>query len=107
MARAAYRRAAALTPFGTPVLGVAATCALASEPPKRGEHRAYVAAHDGVETTVAAVLLEKGARGRWAEDGAVSRVLLQVGAAASRERGELRLRGRVGAGRARIGKCAC
>lgn len=78
MARAAYRRAADLTPFGTPILGVAATCALASEPPKRGEHRAYIAAHGEAGTRVAAVRLEKGARSRWQEDEVVSRALLRV-----------------------------
>jgi hypothetical protein len=39
LAKAAYQRAAALTGFGSPVVGLAATCALASEPPKRGQHR--------------------------------------------------------------------
>lgn len=47
LATAAYRRAAALSPLGTAIVGVGATCALASEPPKRGEHRAYVAVHTG------------------------------------------------------------
>jgi hypothetical protein len=78
MARAAYRRAADHTPFGTPILGVAATCALASDPPKRGEHRAYVAACSGDESRVAWVRLAKGARTRWQEDGVVSRLLLRV-----------------------------
>lgn len=78
MARAAYRRAAALAPFGAPVLGVAATCALASEPPKRGEHRAYIAAFDATGTRAAGVRLAKGARGRWQEEGLVSRLLLGV-----------------------------
>ncbi|KAI8475142.1 MAG: hypothetical protein J3K34DRAFT_456412 [Monoraphidium minutum] len=83
MARAAYRRAADLTPFGTPVLGAAATCALASEPPKRGAHRAYVATYGADEARVAAVALAKGARGRWQEDGVVSRLLLQAAPVAS------------------------
>jgi len=83
MAQAAYRRAADLTPFGAPILGIAATCALASEPPKRGEHRAYIAAADGSGARVAAVRLAKGVRRRWQEDGVVSKVLLQVFAQAA------------------------
>ncbi|GBF95522.1 hypothetical protein Rsub_07872 [Raphidocelis subcapitata] len=86
LARAAYRRAAELTPFGAPVLGVAATCALASEPPKRGEHRAHVAAWAGGGGAAAGVRLEKGARARWGEDGVASRLLLQVFARAAGSR---------------------
>lgn len=48
MAKAAYQRAADLTPFGSQIVGVGATCSLATEPPKRGDHRAYIAAHAGV-----------------------------------------------------------
>ena len=39
MAVAAYRRAAALAEPGPPIIGAAASCALASDKPKRGEHR--------------------------------------------------------------------
>lgn len=83
LAHAAFRRATELTPFGTPVMGIAATCALASEPPKRGEHRAYLAAHNGEETRVTSLRLAKGARSRWLEDGVVSRLLLRVSSMAN------------------------
>lgn len=45
LAKAAFQRAAALSSFGTPIIGLGATAALASEPPKRGDHRVYIAAH--------------------------------------------------------------
>jgi len=49
MARAAYRRAAQLSPIGSHVVGLGATCSLATEPPKRGRCRAYIACHDGAK----------------------------------------------------------
>lgn len=45
LAKAAFQRAAALSSFGTSIIGLGATAALASEPPKRGDHRVYIAAH--------------------------------------------------------------
>ncbi|WIA37878.1 hypothetical protein OEZ86_014725 [Tetradesmus obliquus] len=78
LAKAAYQRAAALTAFGTHVVGLATTCALASEPPKRGQHRAYVAAHSGSGSRLLAVVLAKGARSRWQEEQLVGQALLQV-----------------------------
>lgn len=42
MARAAFRHAASLTPFGTDIVGIAATCALATDREKRGQHKAFV-----------------------------------------------------------------
>eukprot|EP00775_Hariotina_reticulata_P008030 gene8030-8226_t len=78
LARAAYRRAAALSSIDVPVVGLSATCALASEPPKRGEHRAYVAAHSSEGTRLLSVRLAKGARSRWQEEQLVSRALLKV-----------------------------
>jgi hypothetical protein len=49
LARAAFQRAVALTPVGTPIVGLAATCALASDPPKRGPHRCCVVAHTATQ----------------------------------------------------------
>jgi hypothetical protein len=78
LAKAAYGRAAALSSIGVPVVGLAATCALASEPPKRGEHRAYIAAHSSEGSRLLSVRLAKGARSRWQEEQLVSRALLKV-----------------------------
>ncbi|KAF8058477.1 hypothetical protein HT031_005601 [Scenedesmus sp. PABB004] len=78
LAHAALRRAAAQAPFGAPLVGLGATCALASEPPKRGAHRAYVAAASGAGCHLASLVLAKGARSRWQEEQLVGRLLLQV-----------------------------
>ena len=81
MARVAYKRGVRLTPPGQSarhVVGVGSTCALASVPPKRGEHRCVVAAygvHGVVEYTLA---MEKGRRDRWDEDGLASRLVVQA-----------------------------
>ena len=39
MARSAYRQAAHLSPFGTAILGVSCTCALATGRIKKGDHK--------------------------------------------------------------------
>lgn len=78
LARAAYQRAVVLSRFGEPVVGLGASCALASEPPKRGEHRAYLAAAGGDGARLLSLRLAKGQRTRWQEEQLVSRALLQV-----------------------------
>lgn len=40
MAAAAYRAAVQVAPYGTPVVGISCSCALATDRPKRGEHKA-------------------------------------------------------------------
>jgi hypothetical protein len=48
-------------------------------PLKRGEHRAYMAVHDGGRgTSVISITLDKGARTRGGEDQVVSTLLTQV-----------------------------
>ncbi|PNW82224.1 hypothetical protein CHLRE_06g278116v5 [Chlamydomonas reinhardtii] len=83
MAEAAYRRAAALSGFGDGIVGVGATCALATFPLKRGEHRAYVAVHGGGGRRCVSLTLSKGARSRVGEDDLVSRLLVKILAEAS------------------------
>ncbi len=82
MAKAAYKRAANLTPLGTPVVGIAATCSLATDKPKRGEHHAHIAAHTGLTTHLFDISLSKGSRSRWSEDAVVSKLILQAAATA-------------------------
>jgi hypothetical protein len=85
MAGACRQRAAFLAPEATvPLLGVACTAALASDRPKRGEHRAFVA-HDGGASDeggdgphVWSLSLDKGTRSRLDEDRLVSDLLLVV-----------------------------
>jgi hypothetical protein len=82
MAKAAYKRAANLTPLGTPVVGISATCSLATDKPKRGEHHAHIAAHTGLTTHLLDITLSKGSRSRWGEDVVVSKLILQATATA-------------------------
>lgn len=90
MARAALARARFLAPDGCPVIGVGVTAALASDRPKRGQHRAHLAVAgldaeagtDGVAVTSAEVRLVKGAFDREAEDRLVADAALTMIAAA-------------------------
>ncbi|KAL6763702.1 hypothetical protein V8C86DRAFT_2488580 [Haematococcus lacustris] len=84
MARVAFQRAATVASFGVPLLGVAATCSLASVPLKRGAHRAYLAVHGVLgDTHVIHVNLAKGRRTREEEEHYVSCLLLNMLASAS------------------------
>ena len=76
MAKQCRRRALALTGSGEEVLGVACTAALASDRPKRGEHRAHVAVASAGEAARWALTLAKGARSRAGEDRLVSDLVL-------------------------------
>jgi hypothetical protein len=49
MAHAAYRQAAKLSSFGTDVVGVGCTCALATDREKRGEHKAFITTYNGLQ----------------------------------------------------------
>lgn len=40
MAAAAYRAAAQIAPYSTPIVGLGCSCALATDRPKRGDHKA-------------------------------------------------------------------
>jgi nicotinamide mononucleotide (NMN) deamidase PncC len=59
IAKQAYRRAAELSGLGTSFVGVGATCALASVPLKRGEHRAFLACHGSFGTRTVSITLAK------------------------------------------------
>jgi hypothetical protein len=60
IAIAAYQRAAALSStLNTSILGVGATCALASVPIKRGDHRAFIACHGSFGTRITSIHLAK------------------------------------------------
>lgn len=49
MAHAAYRQAVKLSSFGTDVVGVGCTCALATDREKRGEHKAFITTYNGLQ----------------------------------------------------------
>lgn len=76
MAVAAYHRALQLRSDGIAVIGLGGTAALASDRPKRGDHRCHVAWHDGARGATHSLLLAKGARDRDGEEEVVSRLVL-------------------------------
>ncbi len=99
MATVAFRRARELSP-ATPdltqpnpaapnppltdrLLGLGATCSLASEPPKRGPHRIHVAVQSKNSTQLYSLELAKGARDRSGEEAIASQVVLRALAIAS------------------------
>ncbi len=77
MARKACERAVRLRPRAdAPVMGVACTAALATDRPRRGDHRAHVAVCADETVTTYSVTLEKGVRSREAEERAVADLVL-------------------------------
>jgi hypothetical protein len=88
MAMAAWQRARALTaeePDASVqnLVGVGCTASLASDRPKRGAHRAFVALQTSARTATWSVEFEAGRRGRLEEEIATARLLLNAIADAS------------------------
>jgi nicotinamide mononucleotide (NMN) deamidase PncC len=77
MAARAYQRAAWLAPR-QPVLGVAATASLATDRPKRGDHRFHITIHGRQHLTTHSLILNKGARSREEEEAVLDAVLLNA-----------------------------
>lgn len=78
-AQAAYRRALELRGSGTvPVVGLACTAALATDRPKKGDHRAHIGLTTNEGTTVFSVILRKGARDRTGEEQLVSDLIVSI-----------------------------
>lgn len=65
-----------------PAVGLACAAAIATDRPRRGEHRAYIAAWDAAAVTTYSLRLHKGLRDRAGEEELVSRLLLRALAAA-------------------------
>ena len=104
LARTAYTRGVSLSPREggdehRHVVGVGCTCALASAPPKKGDHRCVVATYGVLGSATYELNMEKGARDRWEEDGLASRLVVQALADAAAE-AEMRERERRGLSRA-------
>ena len=78
MARATYRRGLTLLEDESPVVGVACTATIATDRPKRGDHRACIAIWDEAGATTYNLKLDKGKRDRIGEEEVVSRLLIQV-----------------------------
>ena len=83
MARAAYRKAKEQLEDDSPPLGLSCAATIATDRPKRGEHRAFVATWDGQATNTYSLLLHKGLRDRAGEEEVVSRLIISALAAAS------------------------
>ncbi len=78
MAQAAYTRGLRLTPGPDSIVGVSCTAAIASDRPKRGEHRCHVGVWDAHGWRTLSLTLSKGLRDRTGEDLVVSRLILSA-----------------------------
>ena len=78
MAKAAYRKAKSQLEDDSPPVGLACAATIATDRPKRGEHRAYVSAWDQNGNTLYSLNLHKGLRDRAGEEGVVSRLLVHA-----------------------------
>lgn len=81
MASVACERANQLTaalPNLQQPLGVSCTAALASERPKRGDHRCFIAVQSADLTACVSLTLQKGARTRAAEEAVVSQLIVRT-----------------------------
>lgn len=77
MARVAYQRAARLC-NDAPCLGLACTATIATERPKRGDHRCWVALCDRAGLRVYGMTLAKDARDRASEEHQIALLVLRV-----------------------------
>ncbi len=87
MARRAYARARALEPGNDSLIGLAVTSSLASDRPKRGDHRCHVALATPSGVELLSISLHKGARDRAAEEELVTGVAISALATACGVRG--------------------
>ena len=78
IARAAYARALELRPGPAPVAGIGATAAIASDRPKKGSHRCFVASWTDAAATLYGLTLVKGLRDRREEDRLVSELIVHA-----------------------------
>ena len=76
LARAAYRRAVRLREGRIPVVGLSCSATIATDRPKRGDHRCHVSAYDATGWRTFTLTLTKGLRTRDGEDDVVSRLIL-------------------------------
>jgi hypothetical protein len=77
LATRAYERAGWLAP-GMPVVGVGCTASLATDRPKRGDHRVHFAVRSAAALTTYALILTKGARDREGEEALLDLMLLNT-----------------------------
>jgi len=82
MAMVAFHRARELGEEPDFAAGMGCTASLATDRPKRGEHRAHVGLQTAGRTSCWSITLEKGRRSRQEEEGLVSRLVLRAVAVA-------------------------
>jgi hypothetical protein len=78
LAKAAYRRGMRLREDDSPVVGLACTATIATDRPKRGDHRCSVAAWDEAGVVQYDLILDKGKRDRTGEEEVVSRLVIHA-----------------------------
>ena len=80
MGSAAFQRAELLQPDvrGAELFGIGCTAALASDRPKKGDHRVHVALQTHARTTLISLKLNKGARSRSEEEEVAAEVILSA-----------------------------
>ena len=83
IARRAFRRAKLLASDSTSVVGLGCTATIATDRPKRGDHRAYVSRCKADSLITYSLVLTKGLRDREGEDEIVSLLILRALAEAS------------------------
>ena len=76
MARSARVRATGLVPADTPLVGLGATAALASDRPRKGEHRFHIAFASATRIAYCTAILAKGRRDRAAEEDLVAHAII-------------------------------
>ena len=83
MAKAAHRKAKAQLEDDSPAVGLSCAATIATDRPKRGEHRAFVATWNDQAVNTYSLILHKGLRDRAGEEEVVSRLIVSALAAAS------------------------
>jgi nicotinamide mononucleotide (NMN) deamidase PncC len=78
MARRARERARALASEAAATVGLGATASLASDRPKKGDHRCHIAVATEQGLDVTSIVLEKDRRDRGTEEDVVARVIVTV-----------------------------
>ena len=78
MAKSAYRRALQLREGASPVVGIACTATIATDRPKRGDHRCHIAAWSGSGVSTYNLTFVKGLRDRSGEDEITSNLVLRA-----------------------------
>ncbi len=78
LARRAYQRARSQLEDNSPPVGLACAATIATDRPKRGDHRAFVAAWDGHATATWSLTFHKGLRDRAGEEEIVSLLIIRA-----------------------------